>query len=504
MEQKRATLNIPLARHRDVLSWDQTTIDRLVAAAIEAAVKVGLKLDDDAESVYLKEAEKRGMRIDWGERAVMFSDKDIRDTIDVMRKTRPVPAPLREATTTAGREERFLVGNGANLLFDFEAWDVKAPTATDLVTACQWAQGYDEVNELFPPFLLKDTDQQLVTIYSYALACKHCRKKVYHEQPTEPVHVKYLDKMARVVERRRGYFQPMQHMEYINPPFRLGRRAIATMLARVDMGACTVMGVGPMAIGGMSAPVTVAGGAVAALAEVLCGLTFFRLLRPGFGLETVICTGSLDLRTARVSYYSMRTHLQNLAAWELVVRGLGVDCQPLTWYREANEPGMQALYEFGMAQSFFSATVGRCTPELGGLACGNIFSPEQAVLDIEIVKEFNELLDGFEVSEDAVGLEEIVNARFEQGVHMSSDHTIRHMKSGIPFSSALFRGLPAGAQHNKSRTQTQELLDMAHESVKGATRKGQAAAPDAELGRELYEFVKEAAREIGVEAPSLL
>lgn len=504
MEPEQVHLNIPVAHFGNVLTWEQATIDRLVKTAVEVAQNVGLRLDDDAEGVYLKEAEGRSARIDSDARAVMFSESDIAETIAVMRKTRPVPTPLRERATTAGREERFLVGNGGNLLFDWEAWQPRPPVASDLVDACHWAQGCDDVAELFPPFLLKDLDQRLGSIYSYALTCRHCRKKVYHEQPTESIHVKYLDEMAHAVEKRRGYFQPMQNMEYINPPFRLASRAIRTMLARVDTGACDVMGIGPMTVGGMTAPVTIAGSAVVALAEILCGLAFFRILRPGFGLQATVCTGSLDLRTAGVSYFGMRTHLQNLAIWELLARGLGVDCNLLTFYREANEPGMQALYEFGTAQAFFSSTVKRCRPEIGGLACGNMFSPEQAVLDMELVKEFNELLDGFEVSEEALALEQILNARFEQDVHISSGHTIRHMKSGVPFSGFLFRSLPAGARHDKNHTQTEELLDKAHEAVVAARRRGEEAKPDDELGDELYEYVKKAAAGLSVEAPELL
>lgn len=501
MASQRVTLNIPLTHFRNLLSWNQETIDRLVRAACEVAVKVGLRLDDDAEGVYLKEAEAKGARIDWDARAVMFSESDIQETITVMRESFPVSSPLRERAETEGRDERFLVGNGANLLFDWDAWQTRPPAAADLIDVCHWAQGCDDVGEIFPPFLLKDLDQRLAPIYSYALMARHCHKKVFHEQPTEPIHVKYLDRMAHVVEKRRGFFQPMQCMEYINPPFRMAARGIRTMLARVDMGACDVMGIGPMAIGGMTAPVTVAGGAVVALSEILCGLTFFRLMRPGIRLRAVVCTGSLDMRTARVSYFDLRTHLQNMAAWELVVRGIGADANFTTWYRDANEPGMQALYEFGMSQVLFSCTVKLCRPEIGGLSSGNVFSPDQAMLDMEAAKEFNQLLDGFEADGEALGVDEIVRARFGQDVHLTSEHTLKHMESGIPFSEFFFRGLPAAAQHDKDHTQTQELLEKAHEQVLAATRKGSGVAPDDKLGDELYEYVKQAASELRVTPP---
>jgi len=503
MEAHRVQLNIPLAHFQNILSWDQADIDQCVDRAVDLTVKVGLRLDQDREGEYLKEAEGKGARIDWEARAAMFTREQIEETMDVMRQTLPAPEPVRGLVAPETRDHGFHVGNGANLMFGWDAWQVKAPTSADLVTLCHWAQGCDDVSSLFPPVMLKDMDLRLEPLYNYALLAKYCRKQIYHEQPTEPIHVRYLDRMARVVEKHRGYFQPMAPHEYINPPFRISSRAIRTMLARVDLGVCDVMGIGPMTVGGMSAPVTVAGAAVVALAEVLAGLTFFRIMRPGYGLRATMCTGALDLRTARVSYFGMHAHLQNLAGYELLVRGVGVDTSCLTWYRDANEPGMQAMYEFGMAQALFSSVLNRCNPEIGGLCNGNIFSPHQAVLDVAMVKELDELTAGFEVSDEALDLDEVVNARFHQGVHMGSEHTLGHMSDGIPFSDFLFRGLPAGAQHDGRKTQTDELMEKAAESVRASTEEGAQVEPDHELADELYGHVKEAAAELGVEAPAL-
>lgn len=504
MGNKRVNINIPAAHFHSVLSWDKDTIDRLVSDAVDLVCKIGLQLYDDDRGIYLKEAESKNASIDWNCRAVNFTRCQVQETIEIMRQTRPVPDPLRPMVLSEkGRDERFFVGNGANLVFDWDSWQATAPAACDIVEISQWVQGFDDLEAMLQPVMLKDIDPRLEPLYSYALMCKYCRKRVYHNQPTEPVHVRYLDKMSGVVEKHRDYCQPMQDWEYINPPFRMGRRAIATMLERVDSGICNVIGVGSMAVAGMSAPVTAAGTAITALAEILSGLTFFRIMRPGLGLKPNICAGSLDLRSGRVSFFSMHTHLCNLATWDLLVRGIGVDSPISSGYRDANEPGLQALYEVGIAQNFFSTVAQRCCPEIGGLACGNIFSPHQAVMDIEVIKEFNELAYGFEVSDKVLGTGEIIKARFEQAMHMSSEHTLNHMKNGVSFSDFLFRGLPAGAQHDKNHTQTEELMKKAAQSVETAMASGRQVKPDVDLGKELHEFVKEAAAELGIEAPPL-
>lgn len=497
-------LNIPLTHSQGILTWDKNTIDHLVQAAIRLVVKIGLCLPDDGDGIYLAEAEKKGARIERSTRTVKFTEEDVAETIAVLRRTSPVPAPLRPlATSQKGRKETFHVGNCGNFIFDWDSWQARAPSVRDLVRICWWAQGCDDIAGVYPVLLKDIINQRLEPIYSYALMGKYCRKEFYHAKPTEPIHVRYLEQMARVVERHRGFYQPMPEDEYINSPFRMAFRAISTMLERIDTGICKDICIGTIALSGLTAPITVAGAAVTALAEILAGLTFFHILRPECGLRANSSAGSFDLRTAQVSFFGMHTHLANLAVWDLLVRGIGADATFLIFYRDANEPGMQAVYEFGIAQAFFSSIYTRCTPDIGGLGNGSIFSPHQAVLDIEVVKEFNELLYGFEVAEEVLGTEDVVQAGFVPGFHMSSELTLKRMRDEVPFSCFLLRGLPAGSHHDKKKTQTQELLEEAADAVEAAIVRGKKIDPDVELGNELFKFVRAAASELGIEAPPL-
>ena len=492
----RAFINLPVAKHDDVLSWNQATVDRLLRHAYAVAIKMGCHIEEEE---YLKEIESKGGTVDWSRHAVMPTEKQLDEVCEVLRKTTPV-SPRFEPVTSTGFQP-VGIGNGGNMFFDWENWTAKAPTVDDLIWVCKFAQGNDDVGSLFDPFMPKDINIVLEPIFTYAVMCRHCTKPIYHAQATEPVHVVYLDKMARIVERRRGYYQPMLHYEYVNPPFRLGGRGIRTMLARVDTGICDKMGIGPMTVSGMSGPITAAGTAVTATAEILTALNALHIMRRQVGLTTVTCTGELDIATARVKYYAFRTHKQNIAIAEIFRRGVACECAYASWYRDANEPGLQACYEYGYAQAFFSAIKMRTCPEIGGLCCGNMWSPEQAILDIEIIKEFDDLLSGFDASDEAIAVDEIIAAGFEQGHHMSSEHTIAHMREHIAASDFFLRGLPAGADHDRNHTQTQRLMQTAREKSLAAHDKGIETDPDDALGDELWEVVVEAAKEIGVEVP---
>ena len=75
MSSKQVSLNIPVAHFQPLLSWEQRTIDRLTQSAIGLAVTMGVRLDDDHEGVFVKEAQSKGAEVDCDTRTVKFTEK---------------------------------------------------------------------------------------------------------------------------------------------------------------------------------------------------------------------------------------------------------------------------------------------------------------------------------------------------------------------------------------------------------------------------------------------
>ena len=274
---------IPTGRDAALLDWDEDTIRKLTGRAVDVLVQTGLCLTDDCEGVYLGQMARRGLRVDQSNRAVYFSEEQINQTLEVMRQTKQVDRSVDSARSEFGGQRAsgtYLVGNGASFLFDCDQWEARPASTEEFVGILEWAQGSDAVGELFAPCAVGDVDPRLSPIHVYSLLGRFCHKPFYHEQPTEVVHLKYFEEMARLVEAARGFYQPMQEWEFIIPPMKLAVRSIETMLSRIDLGLCSAVGIGSMAVRGMTAPVTVAGTAITGLAEILAGLTFFRILRP--------------------------------------------------------------------------------------------------------------------------------------------------------------------------------------------------------------------------------
>ncbi len=495
----RAYLNVPVNQFGPLLVWNESSRKRAVDAAFAVLAHTGVGI---RHAGYLDELADRGARVDRTRSVVRFDAQDLEQTIDVLRATSPVPTkrpgPLRQKR----RPARLGVGSGANQLFDWDRWAALPATRATLRQVCHWANGCDKIVRLSTPLHLHGTGGRplLETLEGYALMARWCCKPVFHSFPLVPLHVKYLARMERAVADARGYRPTMPAMEWVSLPLKIDPRALDTLLAAFDQGVCDTLGFGTMTVSGMSAPVTVAGACVTGLAEVLGALSVLRILRPGAKLATMPATGQMDMDTGRVQYYGFRALRQNMAFAELM-RGLGVQVDFLTFYREANEPGLQACYEMAMAATFFKALKGGGSPGLGSLACSNLFSPEQAVMDAQILLENLDLFSDFDTSEAALGLEAILDAGFESDTFLTHDHTLGRYRDELPLSRFFFRGLTAGAHHDRDRTQTDELLAQAHEACVAQRAAGAQLEPDDGLADELDSIVREAAGELGVEPP---
>ena len=497
-ETPRAYLNFPVAQFAGLLSWDDAAMEGVVDAAFEILAKVGIQLDSEE---YLKKLEQQGARVDWSERRVCFTGKVIAETIQTMRESCPY-SPEDLVRKSENDTQGYVLDPSGNFFFDYERWEAVPGSSRILRDLCRFVNGWDKAGGIGTCARRQDVDPALEILDSYALMARWSAKPFYYDCAIEAAHVKYLMEMQAAVEAVRGSSQTMMNLEWPTTPLRLPSRCIDTLLTKFDLGVTDTIGFGTQAMSGATAPATVYGLCAIAIAETLGCNTVMHLLRPQAELITHIATGWLDMRTARGLYWGPQVHLQNIAAADIYRQHLGIDVALQIWYRDANEPGLQACYEYASALTLFQMLVGREGPHVGGLSDGNMFSPEQAVFDAEMHAEFCDLFSGFEVSEDALGIETILDAKSDGDRLLGSDHTIRHLPNALPFGQFFPRGVLAADRHDKDDTQTQQLLDRAHEQYVTAKTAGAAMEPDDKLASELDRIVFAAARELGVEAPT--
>ncbi len=495
----KVSLRVPLRHVGDLFTWGDREREQIVQAALVILDKVGMKIHGEHN---LQMLERAGGGVNWDDGTVHFGEAEVMAT--ARKLAQDSPAEQHPEPGTCEQPAGFTVGNAGSLWFDWDRWDAVAATRRDLRNLTRWAEGMEMVegSNQFCLVQEKGLDPVLQLLDAFAIMFQHSTKPVFFYQPTEPIHVKYLKRMQQL-QQRRGYSQMIACSEFVNPPLTMGDRAIRTMLARAEAG-MEVLGMGAMTTAGMGAPVTRPGFAAMATAEVLGALCVVRRLCPQVALMGSLTGGALDMRTGRVSYQCPWTVLAHYMAVDVFKHVFGARLWYYWGYRDANEPGMQACYEWAQLNLFHRCVDGRGASEIGGLADGNLFSPEQVVLDIAMEGEANQLLSDFEFNREAMGLDMMLEAGHNAEAYLTHQHTLDHFREMLPSSEYWLRGLPAASQHDPHRSQTQRLLDEAHDLCVEARKRGEEVETDQDLADEAWAVVRDMAEELGVSAPAPL
>ena len=492
-------LRVPRDRPGEMLTVTDEQRQQIAQAAFVILERVGMRIEGDGNLQLLEQA---GSGVDRQAGVVRFTEGEVLDAARQLARDWPADRALDPPPSELG--PGYVVGNGGSLRFDWDRWGAVAATRRDLRNLTRWAEGMDGISgsNQFCEVQEKGLDPVLQLVDAFAIMFQHSTKPVFFYQPTAPIHMKYLVRL-QALQRKRGYSQITAPGEFVNPPLTFSDRAIRGAMARADAGLEPVC-IGVMTIAGVSAPLTAPGFATMATAEALGALCIVRRLRPQVGLMAALTGGVQDMRTGRVSYQ---------CPWAVAAHYLVVDVfrhvfdarLHYYWgYRDANEPGMQACYEWGMLNMFHHSFSGPGATEVGGLANGNMFSPEQAVMDIAMEEDAGQILGGFEFNHDAIGLDLMLEAGHDVEAYLTHPHTLAHCRQVPPFSDFWLRGAPAASEHSPGRSQTRRLMDEAHEICLDARKRGEEAQPDRLLADEAWSIVREMAEELGVRAPEPL
>ena len=214
-------------------------------------------------------------------------------------------------------------------------------------------------------------------------------------------------------------------------PLRMDRRAGALMVELVRRKAPVWVGTQPVA--GASAPVTVAGTVVIGVAEILAGWTAAYALDPEIMPGAGICSGTLDMRTADVSFCAPESMLQDLLCVELFRELCGGRCGVAgsADYTDAKWPGLQKAFEAafeGLTMWMYAGSA----PFFGSgmLESGKTFSPVQFMLDCDLARYVGRFARGVDVGEADLALDEILDVGLGfEGAHLGTDHTLTRFRA---------------------------------------------------------------------------
>ncbi len=211
---------------------------------------------------------------------------------------------------------------------------------------------------------------------------------------------------------------------YLIPPLKLGVHEAYQVQFFRERG--LRVGIGDMYSLGANAPVTLAGGVALNIAEQLA----LRILDwAWFGLKRLHLGGS-------ISPIDMRTLIHPFGRPEMAIANLMM-AHMARFYRasysghaglsDAKLPSVEAGYQKALTAIPTLLACGSLWMDAGLLSIDEVYSPVQMVLDNEFLSAIRRFIVEFEISDETIGLETILEAG-PGGQYLDKQHTVRHMR----------------------------------------------------------------------------
>jgi trimethylamine--corrinoid protein Co-methyltransferase len=466
-------------------------------ATLQVLRDVGLRVECEDFYPPLRQA---GAAVDADSRVVKFPPRLVEAMLDDLR--RRIAAGQRQCLLNGVTTPRWTPPHGCKFggacieYLDLDVDAVRKPTQADLIRLLQLGEALEGVGFVGNPVacLVDDAGRPvpppMQRIRTAALVAKHTTKcgstEVWNQR-----ELKYLIEIGQIVRggaeahRRQPCFVTAK--ETIAPlrfPADDGR--VLLMLARHRLP-CTII---PMPLAGGSSPVTLAGNVVVGNAEILGVLACLHAAEPEAMIGGGVISGVMNMSTGAASFAAPQAILQDAAFAQLYDEFYGQDLAIGLGYLDAPYPGAQSLAEKALKFSA-GAAQGRLGFPVGLLAGGKRFSPEQAVLDLEIAAAIRRMYAPVEVDAAAMAVEAIRRVGIG-GEFLSDAHTLEHFRAA--------QWVPPLSDHHCPSTLAQErsrdMLQAARQKVRDVWARKDLYVIDEPRSRAIDAVVRAAEKEL--------
>jgi trimethylamine--corrinoid protein Co-methyltransferase len=481
---------------------DAEQIERLHRGTLAVLERTGLQIQGE---FLLRALADAGCRVDFACRRAWFPPELVerqvaaqRDRYRLVRSSLWYPFCRSLPAEDVALPDEFVVdyGYATPWIYDFPQGRFRPPTIQDQVDMIRLGEALPSVKAVNAPLICSEFDPRIETIESSRLLLLNTCKPGW-VGTSSGQEVKYLAELASlVVGERRELLRtepPIFVAAYCTTsPLKIDRRSCDVLEASLPYG--FPVNFATMPILGATSPMTPAGAAIVAAAEILGGMTAATLINPDVFYFSTSIAGEMDMRTTQVCYCTPAAILTDvvLHQWFRQRYGLVHNVEP--GYVEAKTPGLQAAFMKTYRQMAFGCTVSLPLP-IGGLDNGAVFSPTQAMIDLEMNEAQYRFARGAEVNDETCAVDLIDELLFcENRTYLESEHTLAHFRR-VGWNPALFDR--TYCNHTEpAKCGDEQLLQRADQQWRKLVAMQPPLDVDAAFTREVDRIVAAARREL--------
>ncbi len=414
----------------------------------------------------------------------------------MVRKTKAGRESKKDVLVTREMSEEFTQDFGYEcfFLYDWDRKERRRATRQDVIEMIHLGDALEEVSSVGMAVLDSEADQRIEAIEACELLYLHTKKHRGSGIRT-PEQVKYFIEIDKIL----GYGPSNTHFVQVGrcliSPLKFGLDAAKIFEELIKNNYTEKFWAATMPVSGATSPVTIAGNISLAAAEILGAWCMMKAINKEAQTEATIISGAMDMRTGKASFGAPEAALQDAGLWQLFTRlyqtKIGYDPGG---YTDAKIPGIQATYEKVFKQMAFGMLAG-IGLTMGTLDGAKMFSPVQAMLDLEFNKAMWKFFKGLEVNEQTLALEQIKEIGFgESRSFLDCEHTLKNFKSALWIPELLDGTMWENDQ--KELMKERQLQEKANEKWKRILKRYEPPPLDKFKAKMIHEVVKRARSEL--------
>jgi trimethylamine--corrinoid protein Co-methyltransferase len=465
----------------EVLSPEE--IEAIHVAAVNIVCKVGMMVGDEGILQLMK---SYGCPVE--DNIVKFP-RDIVDSYleDVWRSKENVSTGER----FPGEDLQFFASGQAAYACDIETGQLYPSTSKDLADLGRVVDAIPGLRRSHPTFVPQDVPELTKDVHILAITAMSYSE--VHGGTTSVYSSRSLPFLMEIGTIIRGSKEALrkkpcfQFGAYLASPFRLARDVVSISLEMMKLG--LFGGIANMVVAGASAPITLAGTLVVQTAENIAAGIINKAMTGnigGYGGGPLI----LDMRSGSPAEGAPESLLLRLATSQICEFYTGSRTTAIGGHVSAQFPGLQAGIERSIGILFGLLAGQRAFGAFGSLACGDVGSIVQLMIDLEIGECMRRLLRGITVTDETIAEEVIIRAGIGANF-LGNPHTIRNIRKEIWFPELMDRRTVASFMRDP-KTMLENAREKAIKLVKTAPNRSKL--DETQIG-EIKKVVERADRE---------
>jgi len=461
---------------------------RIRDAAMTILCKSGFRMES---RMLLEAAEKRGFQVDFAKQWIAVTP-DMFTALEGCAR-RHAPEANKETVLRRLPSDGFKLGRNIVKRVDWATKESRQAVMADNIEIMKACHMLPDVSAVAPLFTGSDIVSAIEPIVGMAHALTISDKPFGGIEMMSGGQLPWLERLDTL---KQGKEVRYDHGWASITRFTLDRRAASCLEAIHQKNSLKGWGTNSCPFAGMNAPITVAGSAALAMAEMMGGWLAGWILNDEAILYCTPVSGTLDMRTTRILFSTPQATLIDALLCQVFNRLYslenGADCAAT--YVDGKIPGLQAVHDkMFKTLSMFSLTGCNVGIHFGMLEAGGSLSPAQMVLDFELNREMEQITQGISLDNDALGLDTILETGVE-GDYLTTDHTLDRYKTSL-WQSNLFDCSCFGDADTEFR-KDHIALERAQSVYDGALARYEPITVDAGMRRDVDAVLAGARKEL--------